>query len=115
MATTTESTSITAPGLTGALVTSISVTRNGSEVLDASHLGQAYGSAGNFYASPYLGTTEVSVSFIGDSIPDAGDTGALTVTGAISVSLANCLCTSASVTGSAGELITGDATFTLID
>ncbi len=111
MATSAHTTSVTAPGISGGLVTSVSVSRNGDDVLDASHLGQADGSAANTFASPFEGTVEVSISYIGDAIPDAGDEGAVSVSGAISVSLSNAICTSASITGSAGELITADVTF----
>jgi hypothetical protein len=111
MATSAHTTSVTAPGISGGLVTNISVNRSGDDVIDASHLGQASGSSANTFASPFTGTTEVSISYIGDSIPDAGDEGAVAVTGSITVSFANAICTSASITGSAGELITADVTF----
>jgi hypothetical protein len=111
MATSAHTTSVTAPGITGGLVTSVSVTRSGDDVLDCSHLGQAEGATANTFASPFTGTTEVSLSYIGDAIPDAGDEGAVSVTGAISVSMSNAICTSASITGAAGELITADVTF----
>ena len=115
MATSAHTTSVTAPGISGGLVTNVSVNRSGDDVIDASHLGQADGSAANTYPAAFTGTTEVSISYIGDSIPDAGDEGAVSVSGSISVSLANAICTSASITGSAGELITADVTFTEIE
>lgn len=111
MATSAHTTSVTGPGISGGLVTSVSVNRSGDDVIDASHLGQSAGSSANNFASPFTGTTEVSLSYIGDSIPDAGDEGAVAVTGAITVSFSNAICTSASITGSAGELITADVTF----
>jgi hypothetical protein len=114
MATSSHQSTITAPGVSGGLITNIQVSQGGSDPLDASHLGQADGSAANRYPSPFLGTLTVSVSYIGDSIPTSGDTGAVTVTGPVAVSLANAVCTSSSITGSAGELITADATFELI-
>jgi len=114
MATSSQNSTITAPGVSGALITNIQVSQSGSDPLDASHLGQADGSAANRYPSPFLGTLSVSVSYIGDSIPTSGDTGAVTVTGPVAVTLANAVCTSSSVTGTAGELITADATFELI-
>jgi hypothetical protein len=114
MATSAHTTSVTAPGISGGLVTNVTVNRSGDDVIDASHLGQSAGSSANTYAAPFTGTTEVSISYIGDSIPDAGDTGAVTVTGSITVSLSNAICTSASITGSAGELITADVTFSEI-
>jgi len=114
MATSSQNSTITAPGVSGGLITNIQVSQSGSDPLDASHLGQADGSAANRYPSPFLGTLSVSVSYIGDSIPTSGDTGAVTVTGPVAVTLANAVCTSSSVTGTAGELITADATFELI-
>ena len=114
MATSSHQSTITAPGVSYGLITNIQVSQSGSDPLDASHLGQADGSAANRYPSPFLGTLTVSVSYIGDSIPTSGDTGAVTVTGPVAVSLANAVCTSSSVTGTAGELITADATFELI-
>lgn len=115
MATSSHQTTITAPGISNAsLVTNIQVSQNGDDVLDASHLGLADGSDALTYAAPFTGTTEVSVSYIGDSIPSAGDEGAVTVVGAVNVTLTNAICTSASVTGSAGELITADATYQAI-
>lgn len=115
MATGTQTTSVTGPGISGGLVTNVSINRSGDDVLDASHLGQTAGSDANTFAAPFTGTTEVNVSYIGDSIPDAGDEGAVSVTGAISVSLSNAIVTSASITGSAGELITADVTFAEIE
>lgn len=114
MATSSHTTTVTAPGIGTGLVTNVKVTQTGDDVIQASHLGQADGDPAYNVPSPFLGTTEVSISYIGDSIPTAGDTGAVTVTGAVSVSLANAVCTGSSVTGSVGELITADATFTLI-
>ena len=114
MATSSHQSTITAPGVSDGLITNIQVSQSGSDPLDASHLGQADGSAANRYPSPFLGTLTVSVSYIGDSIPTSGDTGAVTVTGPVAVTLANAVCTSSSVTGTAGELITADATFELI-
>ncbi len=110
-ATSAHTTSITAPGTSGGLITSVSINASGDDVLDASHLGQAAGSAANRFISPLTGYTEVSVSYIGDSYPESGDTGSLSVSGAISISMTNCICTSASVSGSVGELITVDATY----
>ena len=114
MATSSHQSTITAPGISGGLITNIQVSQSGADVLDASHLGQAAGSAANRYASPFLGTLTVSVSYIGDSIPTAGDTGSVTVTGPTAVSLSNAVCTSSSITGSAGELITADVTYEAI-
>ena len=114
MATSSHTTTVTAPGISGGLITNVQVSQSGDDVQDASHLGLADGSEALRYASPFEGTTEVSISYIGDSIPTAGDTGAVSVCGAISVSLANAICTSSSITGSAGELITADATFQAI-
>ena len=111
MATSSHTTSITAPGISGGLVTSVTVTNSGDDVLDCSHLGQSDGSAMLSYAAPFSGTREVSVSYIGDSYPESGDTGALSLTGAVTQSFTNCVCTSASVSGSTGELITADVTY----
>lgn len=110
-ATSAHTTSITAPGTSGGLVTSVSINASGDDPLDASHLGQSDGSAANLFIHPLSGYTEVSVSYIGDSYPESGDTGSLSITGAISASMSNCVCTSASVSGSVGELITVDATY----
>ena len=115
MATSSHTTSVTAPGISDGLVTSVSINRNGDDVLDASHLGQADGATPNTIASPFEGTVEVSLSYIGDSIPSSGDEGALSISGAISVSMANCVCTSSSMTGTAGELITADVTYIEIE
>tara|TARA_B100001741_G_scaffold312063_1_gene314511 strand:- start:1029 stop:1382 length:354 start_codon:yes stop_codon:yes gene_type:complete len=116
MATSAHTTSVTAPGITSAaLVTNVSISQNGDDPLDASHLGQSAGASAHFVASPFTGTVEVSISFIGTELPEAGDTGALTVTGGVAVSLSNCVCTSSTQTGNVGELITGDATYSEIE
>jgi len=115
LATSSHTTSITAPGITGGLVTSVSVTNSGDDVLDCNHLGLADGAANLNYAAPFTGTKEVSVSYIGDSYPESGDTGALSLTGAITASFSNCVCVSASVSGSTGELITAEVTYREIE
>lgn len=110
MATSAHATSITAPGISGGLVTSVSIS-NSKETLDCSHLGLATGSGALLYEAPFDNATEVSVAYIGDSIPDSGDEGALTISGSVSVSFANCLVVSASTSGAAGELIMADVTY----
>ena len=112
MATSSHTTSVTAPGISSTdLITNVSINRNGDDILDASHLGQSDGAAPNTFESPFEGTVEVSISYIGDEIPEAGDSGALSVSGAISCSLSNVVCTSATISGTAGELITADVTY----
>lgn len=111
MASSSHTTTVSAPGISSALLTNVQVTSQGDDLLDASHLGQATGSEANLVQSPFDGYSEVSISYIGNELPGIGATGAVTVTGAVSVSLSNAVCTSASVTGTAGELITGEATF----
>lgn len=111
MANSSHTTTFSGPGLSNVTITNVQVTQTGVDLLDASHLGQADGSAATLVKSPYDGYTEVSVSYIGSSIPAPGQTGGVTVSGAVSASLTNAVCTSASVTGTAGELITGEATY----
>ena len=111
MATSSQNTTVSAPGISSALLTNVQVTSQGDDLLDASHLGQAAGSASNLIQSPFDGYTEVSISYIGNELPAVGATGGVSVTGAVSASLGNAICTSASVTGTAGELITGEATY----
>ena len=111
MASSSHTTTVTAPGISSALLTNVQVNEQGDDLLDASHLGQSDGSASNLVESPFDGYTEVSISYIGNELPSVGATGAVTVAGAVSASLANAVCTSASVTGTAGELITGEATY----
>lgn len=111
MATSSHTTSITAPGISGGLITSASVSNSGDDVLDCNHLGLSDGATNLAYAAPFTGTKEVSVSYIGDSYPESGDTGALSISGSISVSFSNCVCTSSSVSGASGELITADVTY----
>lgn len=115
MASSSHTTTVSAPGIGSALLTNVQVNEQGDDLLDASHLGQADGSTSNLIKSPFDGYTEVSISYIGNVIPAIGATGAVTVTGAVTASLANAVCTSASVTGTAGELITGEATFREIE
>ena len=111
-----HTTSVTGPGITSSdLITSVTISRSGAEILDASHLGLSAGSDALNYEGPFGGTNEVSVSYIGDSIPDSGDEGAVAVTGAISISFTNAVVTSSSVTGSVGELITADVTYKEIE
>ena len=111
-ATSAHTTSVTGPGIaTTDKITSVTITRSGGDPLDASHLGQSSGSAAALYEAPFSGTNEVSVSFIGNSIPDTGDEGAVAVTGAISISFANAVVTSSTVNGAVGELLTGDVTY----
>ena len=111
MASSSHTTTVSAPGITSALLTNVQVNEQGDDLLDASHLGQADGSNANLIESPFAGYTEVSISYIGNELPAIGATGGVTVTGAVSASLTNAVCTSASVTGTAGELITGEATY----
>lgn len=111
MASSSHTTTVSAPGISSALITNVQVNSQGDDLLDASHLGQATGSESNLIESPFGGYTEVSISFIGNELPAIGATGGVTVGGAVSADLANAVCTSASVTGTAGELITGEATF----
>lgn len=111
MAISSHTTTASGPGIGNVSVTNVQVTQTGVDLLDASHLGQADGSYATLVASPYDGYTEVSISYIGSGIPTPGQQGAVTVSGAVSASLSNAVCTSASVTGTAGELITGEATF----
>lgn len=111
MASSSHTTTFTGPGLSNVTITNVQVTQTGADLLDASHLGQADGSYATLVASPYDGYTEVSVSYIGSGIPTPGQQGAVTVSGAVSANLSNAVCTSASVTGTAGELITGEATY----
>lgn len=111
MASSSHTTTFSGPGLSNVTITNVQVTQTGADLLDASHLGQADGSYATLVASPYDGYTEVSVSYIGSGIPTPGQQGAVTVSGAVSANLSNAVCTSASVTGTAGELITGEATY----
>lgn len=111
MANSSHTTTVTAPGISTALLTNVQINEQGDDLLDASHLGQADGSAANLVESPFEGYTEISISFIGNELPAIGASGAVTVTGAVSATLTNAVCTSASVTGTAGELITGEATY----
>lgn len=109
MATSSQGTTITAPGLSGALVTNIQVSSSAGDPLETSDLSIATGGSPTFIENPFLGANEVTVSFIGDNLPSGN--GALSISGAVSASFANCLVTSSSFTGTAGELITGTATF----
>lgn len=111
MAISSHTTTFSGPGLSNVSVTNVQVTQTGVDLLDASHLGQADGTYATLVASPYDGYTEISVSYIGSGIPAPGEYGSVTVSGAVSATLANAVCTSASVTGTAGELITGEATY----
>lgn len=111
MASSAHTTTFSGPGLSNVTVTNIQVNQTGVDLLDASHLGQADGSLANLIPSPFDGYTEVSVSYIGESLPTPGQKGGVTVSGAVSATLSNAVCTSASVTGAAGELITGEATY----
>lgn len=111
MAFSSHTTTVSAPGIGNALLTNVQVNEQGDDLLDASHLGQPTGESSNLIASPFGGYTEISISYIGNELPGIGATGAVTVSGAVSASLTNAMCTSASVTGTAGELITGEATY----
>lgn len=111
MASSAHTTTFSGPGLSNVTITNVQVTQTGVDLLDASHLGQADGDLATLVASPYDGYTEVSISYIGSGIPSPGQQGAVTVSGAVAATLANAVCTSASVTGTAGELITGEATY----
>jgi hypothetical protein len=110
MPTSSQGTTITAPGLSGATVTNVQINAQGADPLEVSALSDTSGSQ-TFIASPFIGFSEVTVSYIGDSLPASGSTGALAVSGAISISFANSVCTGSSFSGSAGELITGTATY----
>ena len=89
-------------------VTSVQVSDT-NDLVDGSHLGIAPG-ARKEYVGGFATDREDSIDYISAVVLAAGASGALAITGPMSFS-GNATCMSASVGGSVGDLIKGNATF----
>lgn len=92
-------------------ITSFSITDT-QDLIDGSHLGIAAGGARE-YVGGFATDVEVSVDFIGSNAPSAGASGQLQFSGTFSGVSGNATCSTSTVTGSVGSLISGSATFRL--
>jgi len=80
------------------------------DLIDGSHLGIAAGGSRE-YVGGFATDVEVSVDFIGANAPGAGMSGQLLFAGTYSGTSGNATCSSSTITGSVGSLISGSATF----
>ena len=89
-------------------VTSVQVSDT-NDLVDGSHLGIGPGQRKE-YVGGFATTREVSIDYISNTVLAAGVSGAIAITGPMSFS-GNATVMSASVGGSVGDLIKGNATF----
>ena len=89
-------------------VTSVQVSDT-QDLVDGSHLGIAQGGRKE-YVGGFATERQVTIDYISNTILSAGTSGALAITGPLSFS-GNATLASASVGGSVGDLIKGNATF----
>lgn len=105
-----------AQGLTfsfgGSNITVTSVQVNDSQdLLDATHLGIAPNGKREFVGG-FATDREVQIDYINTTILTAGTSGSLSISGPMSFS-GNATCSSASLGGSVGDFVRGQATFRL--
>ena len=89
-------------------VTSVQVSDT-QDLVDGSHLGIAPGGRKE-YVGGFATTREVTIDYISNTVLAAGISGPLSITGPMAFS-GNATIASASVGGSVGDLIKGNATF----
>lgn len=91
-------------------VTSVQV-NDSQDLLDATHLGVAP-NARRLFVGGFATEREVQIDYISTTILSAGTSGALAISGPMSIS-GNATISSASIGGSVGDFIRGSATFRL--
>lgn len=92
---------------TALTVTNVQVQDN-SDVIDASHLGLAQSARREYIVG--LKDSEVTIDYLSATILNAGDEGALAISGPFTYS-GNATITAASIGGTVGDLVKGSATF----
>jgi hypothetical protein len=91
-------------------VTSVQV-NDSQDLLDATHLGVAP-NARRLFVGGFATEREVQIDYISTTILSAGTSGALAISGPLSIT-GNATISSASIGGSVGDFIRGSATFRL--
>ena len=91
-------------------VTSVQV-NDSQDLLDATHLGVAP-NARRLFVGGFATEREVQIDYISTTILSAGTSGALSISGPLSIT-GNATISSASIGGSVGDFIRGSATFRL--
>ena len=95
-------------GGTALIVTSVQV-NDSQDLLDETHLGVAP-NARRLFVGGFATDREVQIDYISATILTSGTSGALSITGPLSLS-GNATLSSASIGGSVGDFVRGSATF----